>query len=67
MRPYPMNLLFLYPDNLEAKTTFNIRKDRDNIRVRLCVRLFFQNVPNPVKIGKSVKWKDHLKTDSYLF
>jgi hypothetical protein len=67
MRPYPMNLLFLYPDNLEVKTTFNIRKDRDNIRVRLCVRLFFQNVPKPVKIGKSVNWKDHLKTDSYLF
>ena len=55
MSPYPINLLCLYPDNPEALGMFDISKDRDNIRVRICVRLFFQTVPKPTKIGKSVE------------
>jgi hypothetical protein len=55
MSPYPINLLCLYHDNPEALGMFDIRKDRVNIRVRICVRLLFQNVPKPTKIGKSVE------------
>jgi len=40
MSPYPINLLCLYPDNLECLGMFDIRKDRANIRVRLRLRLF---------------------------
>lgn len=50
MSPYPINLLCLNPDNPEALRVFDIRKDRVDIRVRICVRLLFQNVPKPTKI-----------------